>query len=123
MPLVVVDRDPDRPVLGEQIAQQLQTRIDHRQPLTVLQIVVVMLEGALGVVRRIDEDALDPPRAERQQRLERLQIVALNEPVVGVRVAVDGLRFQQSIGHAPRGTLGLGIAEPGQLGHRRSVQS
>ena len=72
MRLVVINRDPDAPVLGQQIAQQFQPRVHHRQPLAVLQVVVVVLEGALGVVGRVDEDALHPPGVERQQGLQAL---------------------------------------------------
>ncbi|MEY4725959.1 MAG: hypothetical protein RLZ36_586 [Pseudomonadota bacterium] len=41
-----------------------------------------MLERALGVVRRVNKDALDLPPVKRQQGLEGLQVVALNEQVV-----------------------------------------
>jgi len=49
----------------------------------VFQVVVVVLEGALGVVGRVDEDALDLAAMQRQQGLEGLQVVALDQQVVG----------------------------------------
>mgnify|MGYP006196653271 CR=1 FL=1 len=71
MPLVVVDGHPDRPILAQQLPQHLQTRQHHAQPLAVLQVVVVVLERALGVVGRVNENALHAPTVERQQGLER----------------------------------------------------
>ncbi len=47
----------------------------------MLKVIVVMLEGAFGVVGRIDEDALHPAPVERQQGLEGLQVVALDQQV------------------------------------------
>jgi len=47
-----------------------------------------MLEGAPGFVERIDEDALDPTSVNRQQALEGIQIVALDEEVIGGGVAM-----------------------------------
>jgi hypothetical protein len=58
MPFVVVNRHPDAAVLTQQLAQQLQARQHHAEPLGVLQVVVVVLERAFGVVRRVNKDAL-----------------------------------------------------------------
>ena len=69
MRFVIVDGHPDAAILGKQIAQQLQTRIHHRQPLAVFEIVVVMFERAFGVVRRIDKNTFHATGIERQQRL------------------------------------------------------
>jgi hypothetical protein len=46
--------------------------------MAVFKIVVVMLEGALGVVRRIDVDAFHTTGVEREQCLEGFEIVALD---------------------------------------------
>ena len=62
--------------------ENLQARQHHAQPLAVLQVVVVVVKGALGVLRRVNEDALDLPPVKRQQGLESLQVVALNKQVV-----------------------------------------
>ena len=86
MSFIVVDGHPDRAVLGQQIAQQFQPRPHHGEPARMLQIVVVVLEGRARVVGRIDIDALHPPGVERQQRLQRFQIVALDQHVAGVPV-------------------------------------
>ena len=48
----------------------------------MLQVVVVMLERAFGVVRWVDEDALDLPAIERQQGFQRFKVIALNQQVV-----------------------------------------
>ncbi|WP_243403063.1 MULTISPECIES: hypothetical protein [Sphingomonas] len=47
----------------------------------MLQIVVVMLERAAGIVWRIDIDALHLPAIIGQQALERLQIVSVDQHV------------------------------------------
>jgi len=100
MPLVVVDGDPDRSILAQQLTQQLQARQHHPEPLGVLQLVVVMLERALRVVGRVDEDAFHPAAVERQQGLEGREVVALDQQVVGTRdgVAVAGDGLQQAVG-------------------------
>jgi hypothetical protein len=46
-----------------------------------------MLKRALGVVGRVNEDALDPARVERNQGFEGQQVVALNQQVVGIGAA------------------------------------
>lgn len=143
MPLVVVDRDPDRAVLAQQLAQQLQARQHHAEPLRVFQLVVVVLERALGVVGRVDEDALHLPAVERQQCLEGFEVVALNQQVVGdarspwagrrgggfdqlslngvwVRPSGGGVKrhlLQQPVGHAGGGGEGGGAVEPVEGGH------
>lgn len=83
----------------------------------MLQIVVVMLKSAAGVVGRIDKDAFHLAAIERQQRFERVKVIALNEQVVlgrynissvvsvrevktylrrglAVRIAVGNIRFR-----------------------------
>jgi hypothetical protein len=104
MPLVVVDADPDRAVLAQELAEKLEPRHDHGQPLRVLEVVVVMLEGRPGVVRRIDVDALHLAGEERQQRLQRLEVVALDQHVPGIAVPAAELRhlLEQPVGHAIR---------------------
>src|SRR5438132_11226872 len=48
----------------------------------MLQPVVIMSEGAAGVVRRIDEDAFHLARVVRLQGLEREQVVAVDQNIV-----------------------------------------
>ena len=60
----------------------LQPIPHQRQPDGVLHAVVVVREGAAGVVRRIDEDALHLARELLLQRLERQQVVAEDQPIV-----------------------------------------
>ena len=48
----------------------------------MLEPVVVVLEGAAGIVRRVDVDALDLPGETLLQRLQRQQVVAEDQPVV-----------------------------------------
>ena len=119
MPLVVVDGDPDRAIVAQQLAQQLQARQHHGQPLGVFQVVVVVLEGAFGVVGRVDEDALDLPAVKRQQAFQRFEVVALDQQVAlcRLRVAMRADGFQQAGGHAGGGGEGVWAAEPVEGGH------
>jgi hypothetical protein len=48
----------------------------------VLKRIVVVLKGAAGVVRRVNEHALHLARKLGLQRLERQQVVALDQAVV-----------------------------------------
>ena len=63
----------------------------------MLNAVIVVLKGVAGVVRRVDEDALHLPRELLLQRLEREQVVAVDEdvvedvPVRDTRLGVIGL--------------------------------
>ena len=50
----------------------------------MLEVVVVVLKRAFGVVGRVDEDAFDLPAIKRQQRLQRLQVVALDQKIIGI---------------------------------------
>ena len=100
MPLVVVNRHPNTAVLPKQFAQELQARQHHAEPLGVLQVVVVMLERAFGVVWRVNKDALHLPPVKRQQRLERFEVVPLNQQVVvagGGRLAMHRYLLQQPV--------------------------
>jgi len=115
VPLVVVNRHPDGAVLAQQFAQELQARQHHAEPLAVLQVVVVMLKRALGVVGRVNKDALDLPAVEGQQGLQGFEVVALDEQVVclgAAGVAVACHRLQQSVGHASGGDEGVLAVEP-----------
>ena len=78
----------------------------------MLQLVVVMLKRALGVVGRINEDAFHPSAIKRQQRFERQQVVTLNQQVFRFRVAMRGLELQQVIGNVSRDALRLGLVDP-----------
>ena len=100
MPLVIVDRHPDRAVLGQELAQQHQPGHDHRQPLRVFEAVVVMFEGRPGVVGRVDVDALYPARVEGQERLQRLEVVPLHQqPLVAFSGTQIGHLIEQPIRH------------------------
>ena len=95
VPLVVVDGHPDRAVFTQQIAQNLQTRQHHAQPLAVFQVVVVMLKRALGVVRRVNEYAFDLAGVEGKKRLQGQS--SENEYyfyLLGVQVLKAGLYLQ-----------------------------
>ena len=99
MRCVIVDGHLDTAILRQQLAQELQAWVHHRQPLRMLQIVVVMLEGTLGVVGRVDKDALHLPGIKRQQCFQRIQVIALNQAVGRTCVAMLAEYLQQAIGH------------------------
>ena len=103
MLLVVVDGNEDRPVPRQQLLEQLQARPHHAQPLlmalqvlavdrTVLlqpsphqravDVVVVAPPLVAGVVGRVDIDAFHPLGVARQQCLECLEVVAVDDQVV-----------------------------------------
>ena len=54
---------------------------------------------------------------EGQQRLERVEVVALDQPVVGRGVAVDGVHFDQPVRHGRGGLQGLALVQPVEDGH------
>ena len=121
-PLVVVDGHPDAAVLAQKLPQQLQPGQHHRQPLRMLQVVVVVLERAPGVVRRVDEDALHPAAVEGQQRLQRIQVVALHQQVAGRGGGVahprpSGMRAQHPGGRGGSGAEGGVAVQPVKGGH------
>jgi hypothetical protein len=118
--LVVVERDPDRPVVRQQPPQNLQPVAHEREPQGVFDPVVVVREGRAGVVGRVDVDALDLPGELLLQRFEREQVVPEDEAVVEhVLVAhpergVMGLRrvLDEDARLQPRPVL---LADPGQF--------
>lgn len=65
----------------------------------MFEIVVVVPEGALGVVWWVDEDALHAPTVKRQQGFQRIKVVTLDQQVRGIAVSVLGDRFQYAVRH------------------------
>ena len=126
MRLVVVNRDPQRTILRQQPPDDLQPVAHQRQPDRMLQPVVVMGEGAAGVVRRVDEHALHLARELLLQRLQRQQVVAEDQPVVEdvvvrhpVLRVVGLLRiFQQNARLQLRPVL---LADPGEFEFLSSI--
>ena len=90
----------------------------------MLHTIVIVREGGAGVVRRIDEDALQLASELLLQRLEREQVVAKDEPMIedvlvadappGVIATAQRLRriFEQNPRLQPRPIL---LANPRQL--------
>src|SRR5690606_14372682 len=83
----------------------------------MLQLIVVVLEGGLGVVGRVDKNAFHLPAVERQQRLERQQVVTLDQQVLGICLAMGGLKLQQMIGDCGGGAGGLRLIHPIEKRH------
>ena len=61
--------------------QQLKAVAHQRQPQRVLNTVIIMLERAAGVARRVNVDALDLAGELLFERFEGEQIVAKDEAV------------------------------------------
>ena len=78
-----------------------------------------MLEGAAGVVGRIDEDALDLSGIDRQQGLQGVEVVALNNHVFGGGVAIGefGYGFEETVRNARGCGEVLVASEPFERGH------
>ena len=119
---VVVDGNEDRAVVAQEFAQQLQPRQHHAQPLVVagevfgvhhlaqplahhrrVHVVVVHPALAADVVGRVDVHALHAPVVGGQQRLQRQQVVAVDdEVVVEARLPAHAIaphRRQRVVGH------------------------
>ena len=98
---VVVDGDEDRAVVAQQLPQKLQPWQHHAAPLVVpgevvgvhhlaqplahhrrVHVVVVRPAFVADVVRRVDVHALHPPVVGRQQRLQRQEVVTVDDEVV-----------------------------------------
>ncbi len=113
--LVVVDGNEDGAVLAQELLQQNEARIHHRQPAVVpvqrlafladhlaqpladlraVDVVVVNPALVAGVVGRVDVDALHLSGIAGQQGLERMQVVALHDQVAAVSVAAGQLRHR-----------------------------
>ena len=141
--LVVIDADEDHAVLPQQIPREIQPRIHHVQPLGVeaavglgvgaelaalgvhlagvlqvglqaLGVVVGVDEVVAGVVGRVDVDHLDLAQVRLLQELEHLEVVALDDEVLG-GVEVDALLRAGAQGAEARRLDGLeavGLARP-----------
>ena len=79
---VVVYADPQRTILPQKPANDLQPVAHRSKPDRMLQSVVVVREGTSGVVRRINEAALHLIGESELQRLQREQVVAEDQDVV-----------------------------------------
>ena len=117
----IVDGDPDAAVLRQELAQELQAGIHHVEPGRMFEVVVVVFEGGAGVVGGIDVDALHLASVERQQRLQRLQVVAVDEQVVARPIRQRPILAQDLHRAVLRRPAGLLIAHP--LQHRHIVFS
>ena len=122
--LRIVNADEDGARQGEKLPQKLEPRAHHAQPLVVAREVLALLAHGLpkplfdarvvdvvvvhpalvaGVVRRIDVDAVDPALILRQQGLQRLEVVAVDDHVPAVRaVAVEHALLGNALEHAVR---------------------
>ena len=81
-----------------------------------------MLKRAFGVVGWVDEDAFDLPPVKRQQGLEGLQVVALNQQVIsgsgGIAKDMARSMWAQNMGCGVCGHRKGGLAvKPVECGH------
>ena len=101
MLFVVVDAYENYPVIVQQLTQKFEAGQHHAQPFVVagevfavnryaepflhhrrIDFVVVSPAFAAGVVGRVNVDALHPAGVGGQQRLQRLEVVAMNDEIV-----------------------------------------
>ena len=94
--------------------KQLQPFSHQIQPDRHLQVIVIILECLASVKRRVDVYALDLPGEVLLQRLERNQIVAVNQHVLAARIAVGFLRVFEEDAWFDRLLL-IVFADPCQL--------
>ena len=121
MYFIVIKVYPDAAVLAQELSEEFEARIHHVEPGGVFEVVVVMLERGAGVVRRIDVDALHPPLILREQRLERIQIVAVDDHVAVIVMAFGGkgiLLLQRAERHVQMMIDHLVFSNPVQRGHK-----
>ena len=111
MNLVVIERHPKADVLRKQFAKQHKTRPHHAQPLIVPQhvlgihwiraqplahdrrvdVIVVTPVLVACVVGRVDENQIHFTGVARQQALERVKVVTVNDQVAVEVRRSDGL--------------------------------
>lgn len=82
MRLVIINGNPKRTIFGQQRVNHLEPVTHQREPERVLDPIIVMGEGAAGVIGRIDKDTLHPACKLGFQGLQSEQVVALNEHIV-----------------------------------------
>ena len=118
--LIIIQSDPDASRFTKQLVQQAQTRPHHGAPLVVTQaildadrvltqpllhhravhVVVVAPPLVARVVGRVDEHTVDPARIHRQQRLQRVQVVPVDNQVAVEPWIPDrfrGIRHQRPV--------------------------
>ena len=83
-PLVAVERNPNAAIFGQHFAKKFEWRPHHFQPLGMLQVVIVIIERAASVKRRININAFDRPGVMRHKRFQGAQIVALDQKIFAV---------------------------------------
>ena len=138
--LVVVQRDPDAARLAHQLAQQHQARPHHAQPFVVAQHVVtvhgvgaepllhdgrvhaVAVAPALvaGVVGRVNEHQIHAARVARQQGLQGVQVVAVDDQVavqVARTDAFGSVHHQRPVGHGEVVVVDVLFAFEDDFGH------
>ena len=100
--LIIINADEYCTVVRQQLMQKPQSRVHHAEPLVVTRKILAFLANDLSksffqlrvvhivvvnpplvarVVRRIDVDAFDSALVARQQRLQRGEIVAVDDHV------------------------------------------
>ena len=85
----------------------------------MLQIVVIVLERAPGVIGRIDVDALHLPAIKREKRFEGNEVVAMDNQVLSgcFGIAVDGFALEKVKGDFGGCATSVFIVHPVQNRH------
>ena len=93
-----------------------QPFLDHGR----VDIVIIRPALIAGVIRRVDKDAVHLARIARQQRLERVQIVALDDQIavqIDRPYAFVGMRLKRAERHAQMVVVDKFLALEGQFRH------
>ncbi|OIQ67032.1 hypothetical protein GALL_513940 [mine drainage metagenome] len=138
--LVVVQGDPDRTALGEQLAQQHQARPHHAQPFVVAQhvvpvhrvggqplfhdravdVVVVAPAFVAGVVGRVNEHQIHRTGVARQQGFQSVQVVAVDDEVAAQVLRANAFAFvgqQRAVRHRQVVVVNVLFAFEDDFGH------
>ena len=79
MPFVVVDRNPNGAVVGEEVFGKSQTIFHEGEPSGVIEVVVVAEAVGAGIERRVNVNAFDFRGENFFERGEREEVVALDD--------------------------------------------
>jgi hypothetical protein len=90
MHLIVVYGNPERSVFSKELSDDLKSVSDQREPDRVLNPVIVMLEGAPGIIGRVNESALYFSLKIGLQGLQREKVIAKDQSVIE-KVALTNL--------------------------------
>ena len=91
MCFIIVNGNPQRAILRQQLPDNFQTVAHESQPNGMLQSVIVMGKGAAGIVWRINKNAFYLAAKFLFQCFQRQQVVAKDEAIIENIVIADAV--------------------------------